>query len=188
VSTVPRWLALLTLPAGAVGPALLAIGYPAGAAFAAGAVLVSLAVAAFAVAYGWLFLSTDRSRVGFYGPLGGVAAGLVGVGLGLQFASARIDHTLVGAHLRLNVLGLLGLSIAGVVYQFYPPAVGSWPGAGDRLAFWSLAGYAAGLPLFALEPVTAPIVGAAGHVAVGSAGVALLYLLLATIRTRTARR
>lgn len=188
VSTIPRWLALLTLPTGALGPALLAVGYPAGSLFVAGAALESLAVAAFAVAYARLFLSSDRSRVGLYGPLGGVAAGVVGVGLGLQFALAGIDTALVRAHLRLNVLGLLGLSIAGIIYQFYPPAVGTWPGAGDRLAVSSLAVYAGGLALFALEPLTIAAVGRAGHLAVGGAGLALLYLLVATIRTRTARR
>jgi hypothetical protein len=51
-----------------------------------------------------------------------------------------------------------------------------------------LARDAAGPVLVALEPITAPIVGAAGHVAVGSAGVPLLEFLLATIRTQMTRR
>ena len=42
------------------------------------------------------------------------------------------------AHFRLNVLGFLGLTIVGVSYQFYPPAVGSLPGSSDRTALVSM--------------------------------------------------
>lgn len=188
VATPPRALAVITLPAGAIGPTLLAVGYPSGRAFLAGAVLESIAVLSFAASYAWLFASTDRDRVGFYGPLGGVVAGVVGVGLGLQFAVTGIDARLALVHVRLNVFGLLGLSIVGVIYQFYPPGVAAWRGAGDRLAFGSVALYALGLTLLALGPVAGPVATLAGHAAVTGAAVAVLYTVAGTIRTHTSRR
>lgn len=186
VSTTPRALAVITLPAGAVGPALLAIGYPSGILFVAGAILESVAVVAFAVSYAWLFVRTERDRVGFYGPLGGVAAGCLGVGLGLQFAVVGLDADLILAHLRLNVFGLLGLSIVGLLYQFYPPGVAAWRGAGDRAAFWSMLLYAAGLLSYALAPLVRVPVDSFGHVSIAFAGGILLYIVGGAIRTQTA--
>lgn len=188
VAYPPRALAVLTLPAGAIGPVLLAVGYPSGRVFVAGAALESLAVAAFAVSYVWLFVSTDRDRIGFYGPLCGVAAGLLGVGLGLQFALVGFDAELAVVHFRLNVFGLLGLSIVGVLYQFYPPAVSAWPGAGDRLALASIGVYALGLGLWALGAVVGEALVPVGGLTVGLAAVAVGYCLAGTIHTRTARR
>ncbi len=188
VATVPRALALIALPAGALGPALLAVGYPAGPVFVAGAVVETVAVVAFAVSYLYLFTSTDRDRIGFYGPLVGVLAGVAGVALGLYFAAAGIDVGLSLSHLRLNLFGLLGLSIVGVLYQFYPPAVATWPGVGDRLALASIAAYAVGLGLSAVGPVAPAPVGLAGHLLVSGAALAILYSLGGTIRTQTVGR
>lgn len=188
VATTPRALALVVLPAGAVGPSLLAIGYPAGPTFVAGALLESLAVLSFAVSYAWLFVRTDRDRVGFYGPLGGLAAGCIGVALGLQFALVGLDADLIRTHLRLNVFGLLGLSIAGVLYQFYPPGVATWWGASDRTAFWSLVCYAGGLLCFALAPFVGVPLAALGHAAIALAAGVVLYLVAGAIRMQTAGR
>lgn len=188
VATPPRWLALVALPAGAVGPALLAIGYPAGPVFVVGAALEATAVAAFALAYWRLFRATDRDRIGFYGPLFGLLAGLVGVGLGLQFAFVGFDASLARAHRHLNVFGLLGLSILGVLYQFYPPGVAAWRGAGDRLALGSLAVGFAGVLLLGLEPVGGRSVALAGHLAVLGAGAIAIYCVAGAIRTQTAGR
>ena len=54
------------------------------------------------------------------------------VGLTLAFTGSEFE--LVDAHFRLNVLGFLGLTIVGATYQFYPPTVGTFPGASDRTA------------------------------------------------------
>jgi hypothetical protein len=188
VATVPRALALVALPAGALGPALLAVGYPAGPLFILGAALESTAVAVFAVSYLWLFANTDRDRVGFYGPLAGVIAGVAGVALGLQFALVGIDASLSLTHLRLNLFGLLGLSIVGVLYQFYPPAVANWPGAGDRLALASITVYVVGVGLSAANPILAGPVGSAGPLLVAAAALAVLYCIGGAIRVQTAGR
>lgn len=139
VGSVPRALPWVVLSAGAIGPALVAVGIPGGPMLVAGAALQAVAMCGFAVAYGLLFVRTERERVGFYGPLVGVVAGVVAVALGIYFALGSIPAGLVTAHYRLNLLGFLGLTIVGVSYQFYPPTVGQFPGAGDRLALVTLA-------------------------------------------------
>jgi hypothetical protein len=183
----------VVLPAGALGPALIAVGLYSGPVFVLGAVLEAIAVVGFAVGYAWLFVTSDRRRVGFWGPLAGAGAGILGVGLGLQFAVAGLQADLTVLHRRLNVFGFLGLTIVGLLYQFYPPAVGTWRGAGDRLALATIATLALGVLVSALAPLLAtPLVLAvgpitvtaaelAGHslLAVGALGVG--YLLLATM-------
>ncbi|MFB6311116.1 MAG: hypothetical protein ABEH64_08035 [Salinirussus sp.] len=188
VAQVPRSLAIITLPAGALGPALLAIGYPSGPLFAAGAILESVAIASFAIAYGWLFVATDRDRIGFYGPLGGVIAGLFGIGLGLHFALVGFEASLILSHVRLNVFGLLGLSIIGIIFQFYPPAVSNWPVSGDHLAGASLAVYASGVGILAAGPPIDGRLSIVGHILAFSAALTVGYCLIGTIRAQTAGR
>lgn len=132
----PRALVGLVLPAGAVGPALIVAGFREPRLLLAGALLESLAVVGFAVASAWMVRASDRSRVGFRAVLAGVGSGVGGVALGLGFALGWLPagSDLVAAHLRLNVLGFLGLSIVGVLFQFSPPAVGRFPGSDDRVA------------------------------------------------------
>ncbi|MFB6228070.1 MAG: hypothetical protein ABEH88_05735 [Halobacteriales archaeon] len=57
---------------------------------------------------------------------------------------------LIRLHVRLNLLGFLGLTIIGVAYQFYPPAVGTFRGASDRTALASIAAILAGLGIEAV--------------------------------------
>jgi len=147
VATPPRPLVVLGLVAGAVGPALLAASLPSGPWFRTGATFEASAVLGFAVAYLTLFRRSDRSRIGFYGVFAGALAGIVGVGIGLWFAVDGVTGSLVVAHLRLNVAGFLGLTIIGVSYQFYPPAVGTLVGVGDRTALASIGFVAGGLAL-----------------------------------------
>lgn len=180
-------LARVVLPAGAAGPALLAWGHPAGGTFQLGALLEAVAVVGFAAAYIGIFVGSDRDRVGFYGPLLGVCFGVLGVGLGLSFAVGGFGPALVASHLRVNLFGLLGLSVVGVIYQFYPPAVGRWPATSDRTALATLAVLAGGLALAALGPHLARSVGAAGHALVAAGGCGVLYLLVAAMRRQTSR-
>ena len=147
VATPPRPLVLVVLPAGAVGPALLAAHLGTGPWFQVGALLEAVAVFGFAVTVGVLFVRSDRERVGFYGVLAGATSGVVAVGLGLWFAVAHWSPALAAAHLRLNLLGFLGLTIVGIAYQFYPPAVGSLPGSSDRSALVSIVALTTGLGL-----------------------------------------
>ncbi|QLH78055.1 hypothetical protein HZS55_12425 [Halosimplex rubrum] len=147
VVDLPPWVPWVVLPPGALGPALLATGLPAGPVFRAGAVLEAVAVVGFAAVYARLFRATDRDRVGFDGPLLGVGFGVLAVALGLSFAFGSVDPALVAVHHRLNLLGFLGLSIVGVTFQFYPPTVGRFPGAGDRLARVAMGLIAGGLGL-----------------------------------------
>ena len=154
-STPPRGAIFLVLPTGALGPLLIALGLPtapgapagvpAEPLFVAGALLEAAAVAGFALVVTILFVRTDRDRVGFWGPLAGGIAGVGAVALGVWFALVGLDSALIAAHLRLNLLGFLGLTIVGVVYQFYPPNVGSFRGANDRTALVSIGLLAAGL-------------------------------------------
>ncbi|WP_458209270.1 hypothetical protein [Haladaptatus sp. NG-SE-30] len=138
VATSPRWLVAIVLPTGALGPLLLAETLRGDLWFRAAAITEAVAILGFAAAYGTLYYRSDRRRVGFYGVLAGVASGVVAVLLGLSFAFGSIPSSLVTAHFRANLLGFLGLTIVGVAYQFYPPAIGSFPGASDRTAIVSI--------------------------------------------------
>jgi hypothetical protein len=184
VTQPPRGIPQVALLAGAVGPALLAVGIPAGPLLVAGGVLETVAVGGFAASFLTLFARSERTRVGFYGVAAGAIAGLLGVGLGLQFALVRFDPTLVSLHLRVNLLGFLGLTIVGAAYQFYPPAVGTFPGASDRTALASIALVAAGLAVEAVGFATGAGVRTAGQVLAlgGTAGYA--YLVVGLFRER----
>jgi len=182
-----RALAGVTLGLGVLGPGLLAWGYPAGPVFRAGAVVESLAVLGFAGAYGRMYVRTDRDRVGRNGPLAGVALGCLGVGLGVSFAFTGVDAALGVVHRRLNLFGLLGLSIIGAVYQFYPPAVCPWPGGSDRTALASLVLVAGGLALTVLAAFTRPVFATAGHALVLLGGLTFSYLLAGAIHFQKQR-
>lgn len=180
----PRGLPTVALAAGAVGPVLLALGVPSGPLLVAGAVAETVAVVGFAASFLVLFARTERDRVGFYGVATGAVAGLVGVGIGLQFALGTLDSALVAVHLRVNLLGFLGLTIVGAAYQFYPPAVGTFPGASDRTALASIALVAAGLAVETLGLVASTEMRIAGHLlALVGTGV-FAWLVLGLFRER----
>jgi hypothetical protein len=191
VSTPPLALVAVVLPAGVLAPALLVAGFGGGAAFQAGAALEAVAVTGFAAAYCWLYARTDRDRVGFHGVLAAVLSGLAGVALGVGFAFGNLEPTTchVLAHFRLNVLGLLGLSIVGVVYQFYPPAVGVLPHSGDRTALASIAALAVGLWVEAAGRLASN----GGVTTVGAVlgvlgALVFAYAVTSALRARAARR
>ena len=185
VASPPSTLVAVVLPAGALGPALLAWGLYRGWWFRAGAALEAVAVVGFALAYAALFARSERRRVGFYAVLAGVAAGVLGVGLGLQFAFSGVGFDLVETHARLNVLGFLGLTIVGATYQFYPPTVGTFFGASDRTALASVA--LVGVGLLAelagtLAGATTPIL--AGRASALAGAVAFAWLVFGVFRER----
>lgn len=146
----PPWpLVAVVLPAGALGPITVAthLGNGNSPWFQLGALIEATAVTGFAIGVGLLFVRSERRRVGFYAVLAGATSGIVAVALGLWFAFAHQSPALVLAHLRLNLLGFLGLTIIGNAYQFYPPAVGTLPGASNRTGLLSIVGLAGGLLL-----------------------------------------
>jgi hypothetical protein len=142
---LPRPLAVATLVPGAAGPALLATRLNGGPWFRVGALLEAGAVCGFALAVALLFRRSARRRVGLSTVLVAAGFGVLGVAFGLWFAFGSVSAALVSAHLRVNLLGFLGLTVVGLAYQFYPPAVGNLPGASDRTARVSVLALAGGL-------------------------------------------
>lgn len=190
VAAPPRFLVWLVLPAGAIGPALLAIGIGPGPRWGvlAGAIIEAMALVGFAVAFIVLFVRSDRRRIGFYGVLLGSVGAVIGASLGLWFAFIGIAEGLVLAHLRVLVGGFLGLSIVGVSFQFYPPTVGAWPGSGDRLAGGAIGALAVGLAIEILGLLldVGPMRFAGG--VLGLVGALLvLYVIASAFRARPAR-
>lgn len=145
VASPPRMLVVLVLPAGTLGPILLATHFGGNFWFQLGALLEAIAVTGFAIGVGLLFIQSERRRVGFYGILAGAISGVVAVVIGLWFVFNQQSSALVLVHLRLNPLGFLGLTIIGISYQFYPPAAGTVRGASNRTALISIAGLVSGL-------------------------------------------
>ena len=145
VASPPRPLVALVLVAGALGPALLATGLPAGPLLHAGAALQALAVLGYALAIVVLLSRSPRQRVGFYGVFAGAVFGILGVSIGVLMAVDGATAAALLAHARLNLFGFLGLTIVGVSYQFYPPAVGSFRGASDRTAVVAMGFIASGI-------------------------------------------
>jgi hypothetical protein len=159
VAHPPRPLVGVVLPAAAIGPVLIATGLPAGSRLRWGGVVEAVAVVGFALALAVTMFRSDRWRVGFAGVTSGVALGVVGVGLGLVFAFAAATSGLVRAHLRVNLLGFLGLSIVGVTYQFYPPSVSTRRWVFDRTGLVAIGLVAVGLLLEVVGAVTGPQTG-----------------------------
>ncbi|MFB6269993.1 MAG: hypothetical protein ABEH83_08625 [Halobacterium sp.] len=190
VSEPPLALVAVVLSAGVLAPALLVAGFGGGALFQLGAALEAVAVTGFAAAYVALYAQTDRDRVGFHGVLAAVLSGLAGVALGVGFAAGHLAPTAahVLAHFRLNVLGLLGLAIVGVTYQFYPPTVGELPASSDRTALASIAALAVGLWLEAGGRIADSDGATALGAVLGLAGaLAFAYLVASALSARAER-
>ena len=187
VATPPRALVAVALPAGAVGPILLATAFLDGLPFQVGAALEGVAIGSFAIALAWMVARSDRRRVGVYAVLAGAGGGVVGVLLGLDFAFRGPTVALADAHARLNLLGFLGLTIVGVTYHFYPPAAGRFPGAGDRTAVGTVGLLAGGLLVEVVGLVAG--YGAAvvvGRVAVLAGSIGYAYLIAGLLRQNRA--
>jgi len=130
---VPDPIVWVVLASGAAGPALLVgwfdpeIGARSADGLLHGAIaLLAVAVLGHAVLVGLLVRRAPAPRLGAYGVVAGAIGGLVTVGAGgLIGLGERLS--LISIHPRLGLLGFLGLTILGVVYHFYPPAV-----AGER--------------------------------------------------------
>lgn len=124
VAYPPIVLVRSVLVSGAVGPVMLVLGFPSGWLFQVGAVLVGYSIVGYTGTIGWLYWSSDRSRVGLVGVLVGAGFGVVGVVFGLWFAFVGLDQAVVASHFRVMLLGFLSMTIMGVSFQFYPPNIG----------------------------------------------------------------
>jgi len=188
VAEPPRRLVAVVLLTGALGPALLAFGLFSPTVLLVGGVVEGVAVVGFAASYLVLFARSDRRRVGFYAVALAVVAGVLGVGLGLTMAVTAREPALVGAHYRLMLVGFLGLTVVGAAYQFYPPAVGTWPLASDRTAFGSIALLGGGLGLQVLGALLGhELVSTVGTLLGVSGAVLFAYLLFAAFDRRRGR-
>lgn len=188
VASPPAPLALAAPPLGAVGPLLVATSLGGGPGLVAGAAAEAAAVLAFGIAVLVLFVRSDRRRVGFYGVVAGAVAGGVAVALGVTFALDGRPPAMIVAHRRLNLLGFLGLTIVGLVDQFYPPTVAEASWADDRTAGAALVALGGGLAVEVVglaAGVDLAVLAGRGLALAGAA--AQLSLLLATFRARPVR-
>ncbi|MDS0477500.1 hypothetical protein [Natrinema sp. 1APR25-10V2] len=148
VVSVRPTLVGVVLAAGIAGPALLAVDFRGGPLFRLGGALEAIALVGFAVAAIDLYRRSDRRRVGGRAILAAACCAALIAVLGLLFAfapAASVPAAAYDAHYRLAVGGFVGLTIVGVSYRFYPPAVASRRGIGDRTARLSVAALVAGL-------------------------------------------
>ena len=135
----------VTLATGALAPAALVLDFQGGTLFTAGATLLAVAIAGYALTVIELVWRSERRRVGHGVVAVGAVFGLAGVALGWLLGVADLDFAYAEAHYRLAIGGFLGLTIVGVTYQFYPPAVGEYPGVGNRGARVAAAAIGLGL-------------------------------------------
>ncbi|ODR82553.1 hypothetical protein BG842_18430 [Haladaptatus sp. W1] len=184
----PTPFIFVVLPTGALAPILLATNLWGGFWFRVGAVAEATAMVGFATLTVICFVRSDRRRVGLYGVLAGSLAGAIAVALGLSFAFDGASAALLAAHRELNLLGFLGLTIVGLVFQFYPPSAGRFLGASEQSAGVVVAALAGGLAIevVGLGVGGAPVVVAGNVVSLlGTLGYAfLLTRLLVEIGSR----
>ena len=152
-------LVAVVLPAGALGPVVLATILGSGPGVRAGGAPQAVALVGFAAAYVDVFARSDRRRVGLYGLLVAALAAVAVAGLGLYTAATGVSVGVADAHGRVALLGFLGTAVAGVSYQFYPPAVASLPGIDDRTAgaALTLLAVSVGLESGASWPASTPL-------------------------------
>ena len=131
---------------------------------------------------------SDRRRVGLYGLLVAALAAVAVAGLGLYTAATGVTVGVADAHGRVALLGFLGTAVAGVSYQFYPPAVASLPGVDDRTAgaALTLLAVSVGLESGGLVAGVDPAV-AAGRVAALAGALVHAAVILAVFRARRSR-
>lgn len=181
-------LVAVVLPAGALGPVLMAARFGGGSWFRVGAALQAVAFVGFGLAYVDVFARSDRRRLGLYGLLVPAAGAVALAGLGVHMATAGVTGGVADAHARVALLGFLGIAVVAVSYQFYPPPVAAPGWIDDRAGGAALALLAAGVALEATGLVGGvdSVIGAGLAAALAGAGLHAT-VLLAVFRARRRR-
>ena len=154
-----RLSAALVLPAAATAPALIAGGFADRRLLPVGAALMVFGVGGFALVVFRMWLQSDTRRIGLYALVPSATFGVVGVLFGGLFAVGGAAPALIETHLRVNLLGFLGLMIVGTSFQFYPPRLGAFPGSSNRSASVAIAALACGLAIEVLGVAAASAFG-----------------------------
>lgn len=158
-----RSAAVVVLPAAAIAPGIIAGGFADPRLLPLGAALMVIAVVGFALVVFRMWFRSSKRRIGLDALLPGATFGVIGVLFGVVFAVGGAAPALIETHLRVNLLGFLGLTIIGTSFQFYPPRLGVFPGSSNRSAGLAIAAIACGLGIEVLsiaaitvfDPVTA---------------------------------
>ncbi|WP_144797332.1 hypothetical protein [Halorubrum depositum] len=156
-----RWSAALVLPAAATAPGLIAVGFVDERWLPIGAALMAIAMVGFALVVSGMWVRSDTRRIGLYALPPSAAFGVIGVLFGGHFALGGASAALIETHLRVNLLGFLGLMIVGTSFQFYPPRLGVFPGSSNRMASVTIATLGCGLGIEILGVVAPAILGPA---------------------------
>lgn len=168
-----RSSAALVLPAAATAPGIIAGGFVDERLLPLGAALMLVAVGGFALVVFGMWSRSGKRRVGVNALLPSATFGVIGVLFGGLFAVGGASPALIETHLRVNLLGFLGLMIVGTSFQFYPPRLGAFPGSSNRSASAAIAALACGLgievlgiaAIAAFDPATAAL--STGAIALG---------------------
>ncbi|GAB7010993.1 hypothetical protein JCM31271_29360 [Halorubrum trueperi] len=140
-----RSSAALVLPVAATAPGIIAGGFVDERLLPLGAALMVIAMVGFALVVFGMWFQSDKRRIGLYALLPSATFGVIGVLFGGLFAVGGTSPALIETHLRVNLLGFLGLMIVGTSFQFYPPRLGAFPGSSNRSASVAIAALACGL-------------------------------------------
>lgn len=192
-----RSSAALVLPAAATAPGIIAAGFVDDQMFPLGAALMVIAMVGFALVVFRMWIGSDKRRIGLYALLPSTTFGVIGVLFGGLFAVGGASPALIETHLRVNLLGFLGLMIVGTSFQFYPPRLGVFLGSSNRSASVVIAALAFGLGIEVLsiaaiaifDPVTTSL--SSGAVALGRwltllGAFGYAYLIGSAFRARSA--
>ena len=140
-----RSSAALVLPVAATAPGIIAGGFVDERLLPVGAALMVIAMVGFALVVFRMWFQSDKRRIGLHALLPSATFGVIGVLFGGLFAVGGTSPALIETHLRVNLLGFLGLMIVGTSFQFYPPRLGAFPGSSNRSASVAIAALAFGL-------------------------------------------
>lgn len=140
-----RSSAALVLPVAATAPGIIAGGFVDERLLPLGAALMVIAMVGFALVVFRMWFQSDKRRIGLHALLPSATFGVIGVLFGGLFAVGGTSPALIETHLRVNLLGFLGLMIVGTSFQFYPPRLGAFPGSSNRSASVAIAALAFGL-------------------------------------------
>lgn len=186
VAYPPRSAVRLMLPAGALGPGLIAYGFRSGIVFQLGAILQTVAIGGYAIVVISLYRASDRQRIGLYSAVLGAIAGLCGVFVGLGLALG-VTIPVPAFHYRLTLVGFLGLTIIGVLFQFYPPGIGQSPGVNDRTAAVAIGAIALGLTVEMAGYWSQEVLVQFGRGLVLAGSIGVLYMVIGLVIDRRFR-